>query len=126
MDQPAQPLVRPIAATLATVLWGLGLFFSLMPLFMSVMMFDAPGSEDNPWTWVIIGGFISLPILCTASIAASWFTWFITRAWAVERAARGKTLRLVAAAFPVLGFLVVTFGFVMLQVRCGGSFSCRG
>ncbi|MFZ5441599.1 MAG: hypothetical protein ACOZQL_16450 [Myxococcota bacterium] len=117
--------VRPTTAIAATVVWGLGLFFSLLPLFMSVMMFDAPGSEENPWTWVIIGGFISLPILTSTSIATSWLTWFITRDWAAEKALRGRRLRLAAALYPLLGFLVVTFGFVMLQVKCGGSFSCR-
>lgn len=119
-------MVRPTAAIVSTVVWGLGLFFSLMPLFMSVMMFDAPGSEENPWAWVIIGGFISLPVLTSASIATSWLTWFITRGWAPEKAQKGQRLRLAAALFPLLGFLVVTFGFAMLQVKCGGSFSCRG
>lgn len=117
--------VSPITPIIASAVWGVGLVLGLAPLLVSVMMFDAPGSEDNPWTWVLAGGFASFPVLCLVSLCATWLAWLFTRRWTPERAAAGRIIRLATALLPTLGVLAVLFGIVMLQWKCGGSFSCR-
>ncbi len=117
--------LRPVAALTATAVWVPALAISILPMFMSVMMFDAPGSDENPWTWVIVGGTVSLPVLCGISIVSSWLAWYFTRDALPERLRFGKTLRLIIGLLPVLSLVVITFGVAMLQLRCHGSFSCQ-
>lgn len=111
---------RPLLALLATVGWGLAGLAALVPAALLVMVFDAPGSEENPWTWVILCGGWSFPPLCLLSIILSWVAWGATR-----HGTAGRGLRVGAALLPLASLAVVAVGFGMLQARCGGSFACR-
>lgn len=111
---------------LATAGWGLSAVASLLPLMFSVMLFDAPGSENNPWLIALAGGLASFPVLCVVSIAASWIIWVVTRNWPAERATTGRWLRVGAALLPLLSMLVMVIAVVGLQVRCSGDFRCGG
>jgi hypothetical protein len=44
----------------------------LFAAMFSVMMFDAPGADRNPWTWLAFTGVVSVPLLLLLSVGVSW------------------------------------------------------
>ena len=72
MDQEAP---RPVAAVVATIVWGFFLFPGLVGAALSPMFFDAPGSMNDPIAYVNVAIVLSFPALCIISIAASWILW---------------------------------------------------
>jgi len=44
---------------------------SLLPILMSPMMFDAPGSTKDPATWTLLGLLVSFPVSVGLGIWAS-------------------------------------------------------
>lgn len=114
--------MKPTAAIIATAVWGPGLFVGLFMTAMSVMLFDAPGSQDVVWTKLLFAAIASGPALCVVSVLGSWLAWGVTRRW---EPARGAVARGVLAALPLLSVVLVVIAVVLLQVNCGGSFSCR-
>jgi hypothetical protein len=55
-----------------TFVWGTLLIPALFSLLFAPMMFDAPGSESNPMTYLIIAFVLSFPVLCILSIVGTW------------------------------------------------------
>jgi hypothetical protein len=87
---------RPVLAIAATAVWGL----LAVPGFLiaaagAPMAFDAPGSQANPLVWAIVFGFVTFPIACVVSIAASWMTW------------RMKKVPLAMACIPLLPIVTI-------------------
>jgi hypothetical protein len=69
------PTPRPILAIVVTAVWGiLAVPGFLIAAVGAPMAFDAPGSDANPLVWAIVFGFVSFPVSCVVSIAASWIT----------------------------------------------------
>lgn len=65
------------------------------------MAFDAPGSDSNPLVWAIVFGFVTFPVACVVSIAASWMT-------------RGmKKVGLAMACIPVLPIVTIVAGMAL-------------
>ncbi|HEY4313854.1 MAG TPA: hypothetical protein VGN12_30730 [Pirellulales bacterium] len=60
-----------VFATCAWVLLGL---VGMIPAGFSVMMFDAPGSEKNIATNVLVYSLLTFPIICGGAVIASWVT----------------------------------------------------
>lgn len=115
-------MTRPTTALIATVIWGPGFLVGLFMTGMSVMLFDAPGSENVVWTRLLFASVASAPALCIVSVIGSWIVWLVTRSW---EPGRGSALRGAMAALPLLSVLFVVIAAVLLQVNCGGSFSCK-
>ena len=112
--------VRPTIPIIATVLWLPGAAASAFMSLMSVMLFDAPGSENNPWLLVAVGGIVGTPVLCVVSVAASWVVFYVRR----DKVGGGLALPLIVAALPLISIAIAVAGFVLLQVLCGGSTRC--
>ena len=55
-----------------TIIIGVIWIPSLMLAGLSGMMFDAPGSDKNPLLWFFFFSFLAFPVLCVASVIASW------------------------------------------------------
>ncbi len=45
------------------VIWMIGGVVSFPPFFLNIMVFDAPGSTENTWTYVWVLGLIAVPVL---------------------------------------------------------------
>lgn len=86
----------------------------------SVMLFDAPDSDSNPWLRMLAIGIWSTPVLGLLSIVACavGLVMHSSRPWRFG-------LALAAALLPLLGVVVAVSGAILLQVRCGGDFVCR-
>jgi hypothetical protein len=97
-----------IALTLACILAGLG---SLLPVAMLPMMFDAPGSEANPLTWVLVAAIAAFPIFCLVGAILPW---------TFRRTSFGGWLFLL----PVLDIAMVVAMLFALGYFCDGRFSC--
>lgn len=71
---PELPAKSPAIRWLA-VFWVVAGILSFPPLALNVMAFDAPGSADNPWTFVWVLGLIAIsPLAVLGGILA-----FLTR-----------------------------------------------
>jgi hypothetical protein len=93
---------RPILAIAVTAVWGV----LVVPGFLiaaagAPMAFDAPGSDANPLVWAIVFGFVTFPVACVVSIAASWMTW------------RMPKLRLAMASIPLLPIITIVAAMAM-------------
>ncbi len=63
------------------VIWGLLAAVSLLLIIMSPMMFDAPGSENNPKVLAAFYALLSFPVVVIACMAASSAFVSIDRPW---------------------------------------------
>jgi hypothetical protein len=113
-DVSSTATVIPFAALLGTLAWGLAGSASLFVGMMSVMLFDAPGAENDPKIWAFVLSIWSFPVLCVLSIVGSWVTWFLTRRWNAERAPRGRLLQLLVAGVPLLSVAAFAVTFAIL------------
>ncbi len=57
---------------LASGVWVVAGMLGLVVAAFSCMLFDAPGSENNPATVAVFFTLVSFPIVCAAAIAISW------------------------------------------------------
>lgn len=56
----------------ATVVWVLAGLFGLLLAGFSVMIFDAPGSTENPGAILLFLSIVSFPPACALAILAAW------------------------------------------------------
>lgn len=59
--------------TLGTFLWGIAVFFGQVPAFVSIMIFDAPGSEDKFSNYILFWTMFTFPAVCIIAILGAWF-----------------------------------------------------
>jgi hypothetical protein len=117
LDPWRASLIWGLITVLALSVWLLGL-----PL---LMMFDSPGSSENPWLWMILYGVFSLPLLCALTPLLLWLLYGLgcslphSRHW-LRRLGYGLQ------ALPLLSPLTVLVGVIGLELRCSGSFNCHG
>ena len=83
-------------------IFGLG----LIPALMMAMIFDAPGSEAQAFTWVLFWGVLSLPVLIILSILVSLI---------LARRKKYKT-SLWVSLLPLLSLIWIIAGFVIVQL----------
>ena len=57
-----------LAMSLAALVWTVVGTMTLFALPMSLMAFDAPGSENNPWIYAMIAGWALVPLLSLISV----------------------------------------------------------
>mgnify|MGYP001627750256 CR=1 FL=1 len=94
-----------------TALSVLGALFSAPLVMMSPMMFDAPGSENNPLTQILFYSVLAFPVLCLMGGILPWV---------FKRHRLG--IWLYALSGLAIGLFVVAV--VLLQIQCGGDFAC--
>ncbi|MEM9195943.1 MAG: hypothetical protein AAGF12_42645 [Myxococcota bacterium] len=115
-------------AIVGAVVWGAVGIASALPALMSVMLFDAPGSEENTYLWIVFWSLWLFPVGVLVTVPTALLSaWRSTAALKrqLPKVARGWLVALVVGLilplFPAVG--VVT-GFYLIETRCGGSFQC--
>lgn len=84
-----------------------------MMALISPMMFDAPGSDDNPPVWLLFFSTVSFPVVCLFGVILAWVAFGMRR----NRGALWLSL------LPALPLLTGIAAIVWLQLGSGGSFS---
>ena len=97
------------------MLFGIIGFLAIPMALMSVMMFDAPGSENNNYVWMAFWSMVALPFTCLISVACSSY---------IARHSQNYKKALLIALLPCIVIAVIILSFVLIQIYCGGSFSC--
>ena len=103
--------LRPTFEIVVTAIWGLLMLPGLAMAALSPMLFDAPGSMNDPVAWTDALIVVSFPILCVLSIAATWIVWF----WRRQRPARPVSYAQIAAACLPLIPIVYVVGAVVVE-----------
>ena len=93
---------------IANVIFLIGLIPSCFGAFMSVFLFDAPGSESNTKTWILAGSLVALPALIIITQIVSWIAF----------SNQNFGLALKINAIPTLNIILIVFMFLTI-----GNFS---
>lgn len=100
-----------IAISLTTVLWVAASLAGLVMAMMSVMMFDSPGSTEQPGTVTLALAVVAFPFSCWLAIVLSWILFFLRR-WVAS---------LACTALPLLPVAVGAGAWVWIDVVQKGS-----
>jgi hypothetical protein len=111
---PAPPARRPVRTwlILETVLAIPSVAIGGFMAMMSVMMFDAPGTERNPAVILLFSSMVAFPLACLAAVILGW----------IAIGMRRDRLALWLSLLPVLPIVTGVIGIVWLQVAYDGSF----
>ncbi len=90
-----------------------------------MMMFDALGSSENPWLWMILIGVFSLPLLCALNPLLLWLLYGLGSAWPLSRPWLRRLVHGLQT-MPLVSPLAVLVGVIGLQLQCGDNFNCYG
>ena len=111
----------------ASLIWGLLTALAavtVLPMsLMLLMAFDAPGSTENPWLWLLLLGAFSFVPLCALVPLLLWLLYALgmgmpSRRRSIRRLGHGTHL------LPFLSPLMMLLAAVGLQLTCGGQFVC--
>lgn len=94
-----------------TVLSILAALFSAPLVMFSPMIFDAPGSENNPATQMLFYSILAFPVLCLMGGILPWVF-------------RRHRLGIWIYALSGLAIGLFVAAIVLLQIQCGGDFAC--
>lgn len=114
---PASP--GPLIAILASAIWGVLLLPGLIGALLSPMMFDAPGSVNNPVAWINALVIVSFPCLCIGSIAAVWIVYARHKRHATRATLAGQLVAAALPLLPILYFVVALIIGIALQLLSG-------
>jgi hypothetical protein len=89
--------------------------FSIMLALTSFMIFDAPGSENNPYLWVAFWSALTMPLVCFGSVIVSTILLFKFKK--IKKAFWVVLLPLIP-----IGTLIACM--VLIETYCQGNFSC--
>ncbi|EKD70349.1 MAG: hypothetical protein ACD_46C00560G0002 [uncultured bacterium] len=96
------------------IIFGLLFLPSLFISAMSVMMFDAPGSENSFYTMLLFLSVISFPLLAIISIPISWIVYKFQK----------YNIAIIVALSPILSIVFFALSWYLLYVMCNGRFVC--
>jgi len=125
---PAVTVVSWVLGGGAALGWISVGFMALGPLLFSAMLFDAPGSEENPFLWIVIGSLVAMPILCLISAVGTPVA--VLASQLLHRWGKAKVgwaalaVGGLVACLPLLAFVGIAAGFTLANLLCDGSFSC--
>ena len=100
----------PVIPILASAIWGIAFVPGALGALLSPMMFDAPGSMNNPIAWINVLAIVSFPCLCIVSIAAAWIAYARYKSHPTRGA---MAAQLVAAGLPLLPILYFVVAIVI-------------
>ena len=114
---PPAPKRRPVRTWLIieTILSIPGIVVGAFVAAMSVMMFDAPGSNENPALILLFCSIAGLPVSLFAGVVLAWIALAMKR----DRAALWLSL------LPLLPLLTGVVALLWLQFGYGGNFASR-
>lgn len=102
-------------ALIVNVLFGAIGLLSIFVALMSVMLFDAPGSENNTYLWVLFWLLALFPVSCFFSIMVSNI--FIFKYQQYKKA-------LWVFIVPCILVVLIISSVVLIEINCGGNFVC--
>lgn len=111
---PVTPPARPIRTWLIveTVLGVPAVAGGLVMAMMSVMVFDAPGSESNPPVVLLFASIAGFPLACIVGVILAWIAF-------ARRRDRGAMWFSLLPLLPIVAGIVA---MIWLQIGNGGRF----
>lgn len=113
---PASTATRRPVRTWIIIETALGIpavLIGVVMALMSVMMFDAPGSETNPPVIVLFASMVAFPLACIVGIALAW----------VAVARRRDRRAMWFSLLPLLPIVTGVLAIVWLQIANDGRFA---
>ena len=106
------------SARILIVVWALCIVPAAFAALMPVMMFDAPGSQQSPFTWLVFVSVATAPVILLVAVVGGFATAF--------RRASGNRYQLtwLFAALPFLSIVMIFLSVWLLDTYCGGKFVC--
>ena len=98
---------------LMSLVVGLLGILGIVPSLFSVMMFDAPGSTENPATIALFLSVASFPFVCCGAIVSTWSLYGAGR----------KAWSCIVIWTPVLNLIVAGIAIYCLNTFFGGKFN---
>jgi len=118
-SQPRARTAAVLAMSLAALVWTVVGTMTLFALPMSVMAFDAPGSENNPWIYAMIAGWALVSLLSLISVPGCAYA-----IWREFHQPLQVPTLWVLGLLPALGGLIFLGSSLGLDVFCDGSLPC--
>jgi hypothetical protein len=106
-----------ILAIILNVVFALIGFLSIFLALTSFMIFDAPGSEYNPYLWGAFWSALALPLTCFLSV-------IVSLVMLIKYNNPKKVLWIFLLPCVVIGIFISCM--VLIEVYCQGDFSCNG
>lgn len=103
---------------LVSLLWGVVLLPVSFMSMMSVMLFDAPGSETSVLTILLALSLTTAPLVLFVSCVGGLWISFSDRL--VRKPRQAKILMLL----PLINIIVFIIAFGLIEVVCNGELSC--
>lgn len=101
------------ATIVINVLFALALLPSLGLLIPTMMMFDAPGSEKSPYTWLTAISLVCIPVFILIAQLSSWIAF-----------ARGNLqVAFWLSLMPLIPVCLSLLGFGLIAWLQGGKFT---
>ncbi len=104
-----------VLVILANLIFIIISILSILLAITSVFLFDAPGSENNPYVWGMFLSALALPIACFVSVPVSLYISFKKKNYK-------KALLIFLLPIIVIAILLVNMS--LNDIFCNGSFSC--
>lgn len=83
---------------------------------ISLMLFDAPGSENNKLLWLVVGSMASYPLFCAVSVIGGW---------AAYASGSSERSRRILARLPLLSVALFVISIGLWMGLCGGQTRCH-
>ncbi|MGB3200656.1 MAG: hypothetical protein WBA99_07130 [Nodosilinea sp.] len=109
-----------IVLWVVTVIWTAAAVIGLMPALMSPMMFDAPGSLENPATVALALSVATFPVVCILAVLAGWLVFALP---ALAHLPYRYHWVCGLLALPLLNVVIGGLALVWLVWFNGGSFT---
>jgi hypothetical protein len=98
-----------IVATVLLVITG---FVGFAPAMMSPMMFDSPGSDEDPATLLLFSSMVSFPAVCLLAIPLAWIVHVFQK----------HRLAIFCTLLPLVNLVVGSLALLYLLVFNQGNF----
>ena len=102
-SRPSLPLGAKVTLIVTQSIYAILFLPWAMMSAMSVMAFDKPGSEEDPWVWTFVASLWAYPVVAIIGATLSWI--FLTRAY--------RALAIIATLLPALYVLAWFIGFTV-------------
>jgi hypothetical protein len=102
-------------AYLLNILFILIGLVSILLALTSFMLFDAPGSENNNYVWLVFWSALALPIASFGAVIASLI--MIIKLQNFKKA-------VMVFVIPIVVIALLVAGLVLIEMFCNGNFSC--
>ncbi|MBD2258048.1 hypothetical protein [Pseudanabaena sp. FACHB-2040] len=106
--------------SIATAVLIAAAVIGVFPAVMTPMMFDAPGSMENPATVTLAIGVATFPIVCVLAVVLSWTVALLP---VLAQFPQHYSWACALTGLPLVNVVVAGLALAWLTVFNGGSFS---